>query len=58
MAVANSLAAVRNGARQIECTVNGIGERAGNTAMEEVVMAIKTRRDRFGVDTNVVTEEI
>ncbi|HZP39968.1 MAG TPA: 2-isopropylmalate synthase, partial [Candidatus Binatia bacterium] len=45
MAVANSLAAVQNGARQIECTVNGIGERAGNTAMEEVVMAIKTRRE-------------
>ncbi|HWP65680.1 MAG TPA: 2-isopropylmalate synthase [Candidatus Limnocylindria bacterium] len=58
MAVANSLAAVRNGARQIECTINGIGERAGNTAMEEVVMAIKTRRDRFGVDTGIVTEEI
>jgi 2-isopropylmalate synthase len=58
MAVANSLAAVRNGARQIECTVNGIGERAGNTAMEEVVMAIKTRGDRFQVETGVVTEEI
>ncbi len=58
MAVANSLAAVQNGARQVECTVNGIGERAGNTAMEEVVMALKTRRDRFGVDTGIVTEEI
>jgi 2-isopropylmalate synthase len=58
MAVANSLAAVQNGARQVECTVNGIGERAGNTAMEEVVMAIKTRRDRFGVDTGIVTEQI
>ena len=58
MAVANSLAAVQNGARQIECTVNGIGERAGNTAMEEVVMAIKTRGDRFGVDTGIVTEQI
>src|SRR5213596_2436354 len=58
MAVANSLAAVQNGARQIECTVNGIGERAGNTSMEEVVMAIKTRRDRFGVDTGIVTEKI
>src|SRR5437899_11513751 len=58
MAVANSLAAVQNGARQIECTVNGIGERAGNTSMEEVVMAIKTRRDRFGVDTHIVTEQI
>jgi 2-isopropylmalate synthase len=58
MAVANSLAAVHHGARQIECTVNGIGERAGNTAMEEVVMAIKTRADRFGVDTGIVSEEI
>src|SRR5437867_3857981 len=58
MAVANSLAAVQNGARQIECTVNGIGERAGNTSMEEVVMAIKTRRERFGVDTGIVTEQI
>ncbi len=58
MAVANSLAAVQGGARQIECTVNGIGERAGNTAMEEVVMAIKTRQDRFGVDTGIVTEQI
>jgi 2-isopropylmalate synthase len=58
MAVANSLAAVQNGARQIECTVNGIGERAGNTSMEEVVMAIKTRADRFGVDTGIVTEQI
>jgi 2-isopropylmalate synthase len=58
MAVANSLAAVQGGARQIECTVNGIGERAGNTSMEEVVMAIKTRRERFGTDTGVVTEQI
>jgi 2-isopropylmalate synthase len=58
MATANSLAAVQQGARQVECTVNGIGERAGNTAMEEIVMAIKTRADRFGVDTGVVTEEI
>jgi 2-isopropylmalate synthase len=59
VAVANSLAAVRAGARQIECTVNGIGERAGNTSMEEVVMAIKTRPDVFaGLDTNVVTTEI
>ena len=58
MATANSLAAVENGARQVECTVNGIGERAGNTAMEEVVMAVKTRRERFGVDTGIVTEEI
>ena len=58
MATANSLAAVENGARQVECTVNGIGERAGNTAKEEVVMAVKTRRERFGVDTGIVTEEI
>jgi 2-isopropylmalate synthase len=58
MAVANSLAAVRNGARQIECTINGIGERAGNTSMEEVVMAIKTREDFFAQRTNVVTEQI
>ena len=58
MAVANSLAAVQNGARQIECTVNGIGERAGNTSMEEVVMAMKTRADRFAVDTGIDTREI
>src|SRR5262244_3411610 len=58
MAVANSLAAVQNGVRQIECTVNGIGERAGNTSMEEVVMAIKTRGERLGVDTAIVTEQI
>ncbi len=59
LAVANSLAAVRAGARQLECTVNGIGERAGNTSLEEVVMAIKTRRDVFaGVDTNINTTEI
>jgi 2-isopropylmalate synthase len=58
MATANSLAAVQNGARQVECTINGLGERAGNTAMEEVVMAIKTRGERFGVVTGVITEEI
>ena len=58
MAVANSLAAVQNGARQIECTVNGIGERAGNTAMEEVVMALKTRAETFCVETGIVTEQI
>jgi 2-isopropylmalate synthase len=59
LAVANSLAAVRNGARQVECTINGIGERAGNTSMEEVVMAIRTRRDVFPeVDVGVVTEQI
>jgi 2-isopropylmalate synthase len=58
MAVANSLAAVRNGARQVECTVNGIGERAGNTSLEEVVMAIATRKDFFDLRTNVVSEQI
>ncbi|NRA08199.1 MAG: 2-isopropylmalate synthase [Myxococcales bacterium] len=59
LAVANSLAAVRAGARQVECTVNGIGERAGNTSLEEVVMAIKTRPDVYdGLDTQIVTEEI
>ncbi|MDC7223652.1 MAG: 2-isopropylmalate synthase, partial [Spirochaetales bacterium] len=57
-ASANSLMAVLNGARQIECTVNGLGERAGNCSMEEVVMAMKTRKDIFAVDTNIVTEEI
>jgi 2-isopropylmalate synthase len=59
LAVANSLAAVRAGALQVECTVNGIGERAGNCAMEEVVMAIKTRRDVYaGLDTRIRTQEI
>ena len=58
LAVANSLAAVANGARQVECTVNGIGERAGNTSLEEVVMALKTRKDLFGLETNVITEQI
>jgi 2-isopropylmalate synthase len=59
VAVANSLTAVLAGARQVECTVNGIGERAGNTSMEEVVMAIKTRPDVFqGLDTRIVTTEI
>jgi 2-isopropylmalate synthase len=57
-AVANSLTAVMNGARQVECTVNGIGERAGNASLEEIVMALHTRRDFFGVDTRVRTEEI
>jgi 2-isopropylmalate synthase len=59
LAVANSLAAVRNGARQVECTINGIGERAGNTSMEEVVMAIKTRADLFPeIEVGIVTEQI
>lgn len=58
MAVANSLAAIKAGATQIECTINGIGERAGNAAMEELVMALKTRKDILGVDTGIKTEEI
>jgi len=58
LAVANSLAAVKNGARQIECTINGIGERAGNASMEEIVMAIKTRSDLFDISTGIKTEEI
>jgi 2-isopropylmalate synthase len=58
LAVANSLAAINNGARQIECTINGLGERAGNTAMEEVVMAVRTRADQMNVHTDVVTEHI
>jgi 2-isopropylmalate synthase len=58
LAVANSLAGVRAGARQVECTVNGVGERAGNASLEEVVMALHTRRRFFGVDTNVDTREI
>jgi len=59
LAVSNALAAVRNGARQVECTVNGIGERAGNSALEEIVMAIKTRNDFFnGVICGINTQEI
>jgi 2-isopropylmalate synthase len=59
LAVANSLAAIRNGARQVECTVNGIGERAGNASLEEIVMTIKTRQDLFGdVETGVNTQQI
>lgn len=58
LAVANSLAAISNGARQVECTVNGLGERAGNTAMEELVMAIRTRADQMDVGTRIVTEHI
>jgi len=57
-AVANSLVAIQNGAGQVECTVNGIGERAGNASLEEIVMALRTRRDFFGVDTRVNTQEI
>ncbi|MFA5554368.1 MAG: 2-isopropylmalate synthase [Phycisphaerae bacterium] len=58
MAVSNSLAGVRNGARQVECSINGIGERAGNAALEEIVMAIHTRPDFFNLTTGVNTVEI
>jgi 2-isopropylmalate synthase len=58
LAVANSLAAVANGARQVECTINGLGERAGNCSLEEVVMAIRTRHDLFPVYTDVNTRQI
>ena len=58
MAVANSLAAVENGARQIEGTINGIGERAGNTAIEEIAMALKVRADHYGVKVGIDTTEI
>ncbi|MCB1857279.1 MAG: 2-isopropylmalate synthase [Gammaproteobacteria bacterium] len=58
LASANSLAAVRNGARQIECTINGLGERAGNASLEEVVMAVRTRRDLFTCDTTLDTTQI
>ena len=58
MGVANSLAAIQAGADQVECTINGIGERAGNAALEEVVMAVNTRKDLFGLDCNVDTTQI
>jgi 2-isopropylmalate synthase len=58
IASANSLAAVMNGARQVECTINGLGERAGNASLEEVVMAVKTRRDIFSCDTTIDTTQI
>ena len=58
LSVANSLSAVLNGAGQVECTINGIGERAGNCSMEEVVMALRTRRDFYNADTGIRTEEI
>jgi 2-isopropylmalate synthase len=58
MAVANSLAAIRAGVRQIECTINGIGERAGNASLEEVVVALAVRKDSFGVTTNIRLEEL
>lgn len=58
LAVANSLSAVMNGARQVECTINGLGERAGNAALEEIVMAVRTRQDMFPCDTNIDTQHI
>ena len=58
LAVANSLSAVLNGARQVECTINGLGERAGNASLEEVVMAVRTRQDMFVCDTRIDSREI
>lgn len=58
LAVANSLAAIENGAEQIECTINGLGERAGNAALEEIVMALRTRADCYHMDTKIVSEQI
>ncbi len=58
LAVANSLAAVEAGARQVECTINGLGERAGNAALEEIVMALRTRKDYFGLETRIQTQKL
>jgi 2-isopropylmalate synthase len=58
LAVANSLAALKEGARQVECTINGLGERAGNCALEEVVMAVRTRGDYFGLQTSINTKRL
>src|SRR5699024_9853342 len=58
MATANTLAAIKNGADKVECTINGIGERAGNAALEEVVMALETRNPVYGARTNIKTTEI
>ena len=58
LCTANTLTAIQNGARQVELTINGIGERAGNTSLEEVVMALKTRKDFFGLETSINTKEI
>ena len=58
LAVSNSLSSVLNGARQVECTINGLGERAGNAALEEIVMTVKTRRDIFTCDTRINTKKI
>ena len=58
LAVANSLVAVANGARQVECTINGIGERAGNASLEEIVMALRVRTDRYPYQTSIASEEL
>src|SRR5579872_161612 len=58
LAMANTLAGIRGGARQVECTINGIGERAGNASLEEIVMALWVRRDALGFDTGIRTEEL
>ena len=58
LAVANSLAAIAAGARQVECTINGIGERAGNASLEEIVMAMRVRPDRYGYETGIVSEQL
>jgi 2-isopropylmalate synthase len=58
LAVANSLVAIQNGVRQVECTVNGIGERAGNASLEEIAMALRTRKDLFGIETGIDTQEL
>src|SRR5258706_792595 len=58
LAVANSLAGIQNGARQVECTINGIGERAGNAALEEIVMALEVRRQFYSVSTGINSREL
>ena len=58
LAVANSLSALANGARQVECTINGIGERAGNASLEEIVMALRVRADRYAYQTGIATEQL
>jgi 2-isopropylmalate synthase len=58
LAVANTLTAIQNGVRQVECTINGIGERAGNASLEEIVMALRTRKDLFGIETGINTQEL
>src|SRR5690606_14043352 len=58
LAVANSLAAIQAGAQQVECTINGLGERAGNAALEEIVMALRTRSDQFRAQTRIGTEHL